>query len=343
MERNSLDRASDGSEWLHHDARIVVDEFIRLQPGEHVLLLTDAGRAAESEALHAAARTAGARVVSLDITDEVTAVVDGDAFWRDLPPMVVAAMQNANVTVATVDETYAFRLDHKVSSFLETNAGCSIFKVDLGMGEWRLDIDRIREVEQQGAAFVAAMRRADQVRVTSPAGTDITLSLRGRECLPVVIRPERGKPYGTPIPLWGEYNWAPVRGSVNGTVVVDGISEATAQIHVVDSPVRWTVEADRIVAVEGGAEADAFRRIFELDEGSGLIGELGIGGNPFAWLGNETEKARLGTVHFGVGQNAAYPGGDIRSSVHIDGGVRDAVIEVDGRVVVRDGRFVLEG
>jgi leucyl aminopeptidase (aminopeptidase T) len=186
------------------------------------------------------------------------------------------------------------------------------------------------------------MRAADNVRITSAAGTNVSLSLSGRECLPVVIRPGRGMPYGTPIPLWGEYNWAPVRGSVSGTIVIDGITEATSNIHVVDSPVRWTVEADRVINVEGGEEAEAFRRVFEIDTDASLIGEIGIGGNHFAMLGTETEKARLGTVHFGVGNNAAYPGGDIRSEIHVDGGVRDAVIEVDGRVVMENGRFLLD-
>jgi leucyl aminopeptidase (aminopeptidase T) len=168
----------------------------------------------------------------------------------------------------------------------------------------------------------------------------VKLSIRGHDCLAVSVVPERGMPYAIPVPLWGEFNWAPVEGSVNGTIVVDGITEATPMLHVVSEPVTWTVSDDRIVDVRGGQDADDFRRTCETDAGSSLSGELGIGGNPRAIFGTETEKARLGTVHFGVGQNDEYPGGQIRSAVHIDGVVRNARVDVDGTVLIADGRYV---
>ncbi len=73
-----------------------------------------------------------------------------------------------------------------------------------------------------------------------------------------------------------------------------------------------------------------------------LIGELGIGGNPHALYGTETEKARLGTAHFGLGQTDEYPGGTIRSAVHVDGVIRNARVEVDGVAVIADGRLVFQ-
>ena len=162
--------------------------------------------------------------------------------------------------------------------------------------------------------LLGALASADRIHVTSPGGTDVTLSIKGHGCLPVVAVPERGLPYAIPIPLWGEYNWAPVAGSVNGTIVIDGITEATAVLHVVSEPVTWTIVEDRIVDVRGGQDADDFRTLFAIDDGASLIGELGIGGNPRAIYGTETEKARFGTVHFGVGQNDEYPGGEVRST-----------------------------
>jgi leucyl aminopeptidase (aminopeptidase T) len=325
--------------FLLSDARMVVRDFIKLGPGETVTILADGPRGEEARAVIAAALEVGADPVLLDIGPQVTSLLLGDRFWVDPPAPVVAAIQASRVTVIVVDETYGFRLDHKVRSLFRTGPDCSIYKIDLGMGTWRLRPQDIAEVQRIGDDLLAAMAGADRVRVTSAAGTDVELSIRGHGCLPVEVVPDRGLPYAIPVPLWSEFNWAPVEGSVNGRIVIDGITEATPLLHVVSEPVTWTVVGDRVVDVEGGQDAEDFRAVMAVDAGSSLIGELGIGGNPRAIFGTETEKARLGTVHFGIGQNDEYPGGKIVSTVHVDGVVRNARVEVDGRPLIAGGRL----
>jgi len=94
-------------------------------------------------------------------------------------------------------------------------------------------------------------------------------------------------------------------------------------------------------AVEGAADADEFRAVLATDAGAAVVGELGIGGNPHAMPGHETEKAFLGTVHFGFGSNHTYPGGRNRSAVHIDGVCRNVTVVADGRTVISDGRVIV--
>jgi leucyl aminopeptidase (aminopeptidase T) len=326
-------------QFLLSDARMVVRDFIKLAPGETVTVLADGPRAQEARAVMAAAQEAGADAVLLDVSAQVASLLLGDRFWVDPPAPVIAAIQASRVTVIVVDETYGFRLDHKVRSLFRTGPDCSIYKIDLGLGTWRLHPQDIGEVQRIGEQLLAAMAGADRVRVTSPAGTDVELSIRGHACLPVEVVPGRGLPWAIPVPLWSEFNWAPVERSVNGTIVIDGITEATPLLHVVGEPVTWTVVEDRIVEVQGGQDAEDFRTVLAVDAGAGLIGELGIGGNPRAIFGTETEKAKLGTVHFGIGQNDEYPGGKIRSAVHVDGVVRNARVEVDGRQLIAGGRL----
>jgi aminopeptidase len=270
---------------------------------------------------------------------QVASLLLGDEFWIDPPAPVIAAMQRSQVAILVLDETYGFRLDHKVRTLFETGPDCSIYKVDLGMGSWRLTRADLDAIERVGNDLLEAFAGADLVHVTSPGGTDVTLSIRDRECLPVVSVPERGLPWAIPVPLWGEFNWAPVEKSVDGRIVIDGITEATPLLHIVAEPVTWTVVDDRVVQVDGGQDADDFRQLFTIDDGASLIGELGIGSNPRAALGTETEKAKLGTVHFGLGQNDEYPGGKIRSAVHVDGVVRNARVEIDGKLVIANGRL----
>jgi leucyl aminopeptidase (aminopeptidase T) len=72
--------------------------------------------------------------------------------------------------------------------------------------------------------------------------------------------------------------------------------------------------------------------------GRRTIAELGIGTNPGATITGvilEDEKAE-GTVHFAFGTNTGIGGGN-RASVHIDGLVREAMVELDGRLILRNG------
>lgn len=325
---------------MDQDAQALLRDFVKLGDGETLTLLADRGRWDEAEAMARIAAEMGAGPVIVDITHQVEQVIGGDDFWIDPPPSVVAAVEHSSVTIAIVDETYGFRLDHKVRQLFSTGERCSLFKVDLGMGDWGLSGEHVAAADAAGQTLLASLAGADVVRVTTEAGTDVTLSIRDHDCLVVPTVPTRGKPYAIPIPLWGEYNWAPVENTVQGTIVIDGITEATSQLHVVSEPVTWTVHGGRVVDVAGGVDAEDFRKLFTIDEGASMVGELGIGGNPQAIAGTETEKALLGTVHFGLGQNDEYPGGRILSKVHVDGGVRAATIEVDGVTVMADGVLV---
>lgn len=245
------------------------------------------------------------------------------------------------MTVFIVDETYAFRLDHQVGRLFQTGPDCSIFKIDFGMGTWGLTDNDVRRVVRIAERLTAAINGHDRVRITSRRGTDLTLSIAGRECLPIYPVPDRGAPYGLSVPLWGEYNWAPIEDSAHGRIVIDGLTEAGPTMAAVSEPVMMSIEGGRVVDVTGSRDAEDFQRLFKTDAGAAVVGELGVGGNPKALPGHESEKALLGTVHFGFGRNHVYPGGQNDSAVHVDGVVRDVTLTVDGEPVLLDGRLVI--
>jgi len=324
-----------------NEAQLIITEFVKLVPGERVCLVTDFARRNEAQALLLACQHAGADVIVIDASPTISKWMSSGAYWLDLPPHLHVAVQAANVSIFTVDETYAFRLDHHVRRLFKTGPDCSVFKVDVGMGKWGINIEDIQRTNVIGHALMNAVDGHDRVHVTSPNGTDITVSIRDRKCLPVWPLPERGMPYGIPVPLWGEYNWAPLEDSAEGIFVIDGISEATALLHTVSAPVTLKVHAGRVVEVLGWRDADDWRSIFRTDVNANVVGELGIGANSKAWPGTETEKALLGTVHIGFGDNSDYPGGTNSSQIHVDGVSRDVTIEVDGRIIVKDGRLAM--
>jgi len=325
---------------LRDDARMLLEDFVRLAPDESVAVLYDDAHRAEGQALVAVARTVTSNVVGVDVTAQVEELLRSGEFWIDPPVNLHGLIQATNVNIFIVDETYAFRLDHKIGGLFKTGPECSIFKVDEGMGTWGLTRDDVKDVYQLAPRIISALDNAERVRITSPGGTDLTLSLEGRVCLAIMPIPERGSAYGLSIPLWGEYNWAPIEDATHGRLVIDGLTEAGKRMGVVTEPVVMTVENGRVVRVEGGQDADDFRAVLATDEGSNVLGELGVGGNRNAIAGRETEKARLGTIHIGFGNNQVYPGGrNTNSVVHIDGISRNVTIEADGRRIIADGEY----
>lgn len=325
---------------LFDDARMVLADYIKIQPGETVTVFTDRSRRGEGEALAAAAEDLGVEALLVDMTAIVDRWFAGEGFWMEPPRNLIECVQGSNVSVFAVDETWAFRLDHQIRHLFQTGPECSIFKVDLGMGQWGLtDADRIRATEV-GAALMRAFDGADRVHITTPGGTDLHLSVKGRPCLPVIPVPGRGKPYGMSVPLWSEYNWAPIEEFTHGVAVIDGATEATKVIHVVDQPIRIDIEGGKAVNIVGGADADVFREAMATDPGAPFVGELGLGAHHKALAGTETEKALLGTSHLGFGDNGDYPGGLNRSAVHIDMLMRDVSVSVDGVPVIADGQIL---
>lgn len=323
------------------EAKLVVNEVIRIKKGEAVALMTDNQRRAEADVLALAAYDAGADIVIVDVSHHEGKILTGQEYWSDPPKHLIATLQNSNVSIFTVHQTYGFRLAHKIRFFLKISETCQPFKLDPGMGTWGLtreDLDRIMENSKK---IMDSLNGHDQVRIRSPSGTDVSLSVKGRTCKPVLPLMERGKTPLHGVPLWGEDNWAPVEEMTEGKIVIDGITEATPAARTVREPVVWIVKAGRVVEVLGGEDADDFKRVMATDEGASVIGELGIGGSHKAILGTESEKGRLGTVHFGIGNNLNYPGGRNKSGIHVDGSVRRVTVQVDGRTIIENGNLAV--
>jgi leucyl aminopeptidase (aminopeptidase T) len=93
-------------------------------------------------------------------------------------------------------------------------------------------------------------------QVTSPLGTDISFRLKGRPALVgdgMATEPgEIGFFPGVDASI------APIKETINGTIVIDG---NMSPIGLVSAPVTLRMEKGVITAIEGGADATAWRRL----------------------------------------------------------------------------------
>ena len=114
-----------------------------------------------------------------------------------------------------------------------------------------------------------------------------------------------------PLPLWAEVAFAAVEDGTDGTIVVDGVMLGIGLPGQVERADHLDGrERARRVKIEGGDEARRLREVIDGVENATVIGEFAFGVSEVAPFGTPSEKGRVGTVHFALGDNHnAYPGG----------------------------------
>lgn len=126
-------------------------------------------------------------------------------------------------------------------------------------------------------------------------------------------------------------------GSVNGRIVYD---LKVQHIGILEAPLILDVENDEIKRTKG-RHASEFRQICQ--ERGGIlryISEISLGMNPAGRLTSNRlfipEEKNLGTMHCGHGGNASYGN---RIGPHLDGVLNRPTVELDGNVVMKDGKL----
>ena len=185
---------------------------------------------------------------------------------------------------------------------------------------------------------------ASSVHLTSPSGTDLRFSVKGREFFTdVVVDWESMKWMNLPV---GEVMAGPVEDSMEGTFFVDG---AVGGMPLFKEQLVLTVKAGKVTSVETTAHAikKKIEAALDTDEWSRNVGEFAMGINPKARHMKEfleTEK-QLGTAHIAFGCNDDFPGGKNTSSNHMDFLLKlpKVVIKKGGKdiTVLEDGTFCL--
>jgi leucyl aminopeptidase (aminopeptidase T) len=192
-----------------------------------------------------------------------------------------------------------------------------------------------------GQAYTAA----DTIRVTCPNGTDLSASIKGRSGRSIAGMPLRlhpGKGGGCAFPD-GEAHVCPVEGTGEGRVVFDLTAH---NVGALKEHLILTVQKGMVTRIEGGAQAQIWRNILEKanDPPSyNCPAEISIGLNknvtPTGWM--RTDKKMYGTSHIGVGDTIVL-GGNCHAKLRLEGVIRYPEIAVDGRVLCKDGRILLD-
>ncbi|KPD05180.1 hypothetical protein AM501_27955 [Aneurinibacillus migulanus] len=316
---------------LYAVATRILQDAVKLEAGENVCIVSDTNTTEIGEIFASCVAAMGAEPVLTVITPRKTHGVEP-------PEIVAAAMKAADVVLQPI--TYAITHTNATKDALQAGARVLVMRgitKDLmlygAVGADYYKIDQLSEVVRQ------RMTKGNNVRIVTPSGTNLSLSIEGRTGL-MLTGLVKGPGTFAAMPD-GEAAIAPLEGTAEGTLVIDHTMDA---IGMLDTPIHMEVHQGRVISIEGGKSAERLRKIIEeADEGARNIAEFAIGTNPNARLiGNMAEdKKAWGTVHIAVGDSHVI-GGTVESSIHLDGLLLSPTVWIDDECVIQEGRLLVQ-
>jgi len=310
---------------------IALKDCLKLQKGESLLIVTDTKLRTIGESLRAAAIELGNDPVLMKM--EVRSR-DGE----EPPESVTHAMMHSAVVIAPT----ARSLTHTAARREACKAGARVATMPGILRETMircLNADYYAIAERTKRA-TAVLTGGSVLRVTSKAGTDITLPIRGIKAIASTGLIHEPGSFGN-LPS-GEAYLMPVEGASEGVFVVDGSMSGIGNLAG-KTPITIRVKKGAAVEITGGAAAKKLRAKLEpLGPKAFNIAEFGIGTNDAARITGsilEDEKI-MGTIHIALGNNMSM-GGTVDVPVHLDGIVKSPTVELDGKKIMDRGKLLL--
>ncbi|WP_178915154.1 aminopeptidase [Natronomonas gomsonensis] len=303
-------------------AETAVQQCLAVESDESCVVVTDDKRQPIGEALYDAA---------LEATDDAVIVryPPGPQHGAEPPEPVAGALASADAFLAPTTKS----LSHTRARSDATDGGArgaTLPGITEEVFTTGLDAD-YDAIAAECEAMLENVDGAEEIRVTSPQGTDITFELGDRvwnDDTGIVHEP--GDFSNLPA---GEVFISPE--SADGTYVVDGTIRPHGLLDE-GQTVTFEVEDGYVTSIGDDAiRAEVEEAAEQVGQNAYNMAELGIGTNIGVTdlVGSVLldEKAG-GTVHIALGDDAGI-GGDNDAPIHLDGILREPTVYVDGEEV----------
>jgi aminopeptidase len=202
-------------------------------------------------------------------------------------------------------------------------------------------------ISRRGNAIAERLRGADEVHITSPAGTDVRFAIGGRTVFvdDGIVTPEEADSK-----MFIE-RWASLPGGQVFTSIDEGSAEGTVAVSKTRcqyqpmTDIRFTLDDGYIEDFAAASNASCFESAMEpFDRAAMRLGGLSIGLNPALKVMEENgadyrpgDAAGMVWLQFGDNQ---LLGGNNETTGGMSFPIVNATVTVDGTVVVRDGALV---
>ena len=318
--------------YLSRGAAKVVEVCAGVQAGEQVLVITEQSRMSIAQALASQVYRVGG--------EPVLCVMEPRRQDGQEPPRPIAeAMKGSDVFLSVVGRSITHT--HAVKEAIAAGSrGLVLTQFTEEMmihGGIEGDFKALKPV---CIAMAQALAGTEKVLLTTPGGTHLEYSARGRRGNHLYCMVEKGQFSTLPTV---EANVSPVEGSANGIIVADG-SIPYIGIGVLEQPVILQVKEGRIIHIEGGRQAKMLAEDLAAKNDPQVynVAEHGVGLNPcchFCGFMLEDEGV-YGSCHIGIGTSITL-GGKVKASCHYDVIMKNGTIVADGRTLMENGKVLL--
>jgi leucyl aminopeptidase (aminopeptidase T) len=303
-----------------------------LKPGENVVIACDTNKLRIAEALAAAAYAVGG-------LPTIAMFPPTGAHGAQVPKPVVGACTRSDVFFLPTSWSMT-HTDARVEAIRSGARGstmCEVTEDCLCTGAILADYEENDRLARKIGSLLA---KAETIRMTSPAGTDLKGAIRGR---PVQYETGLFREPGQFAALPNsEVNISPVENTTEGVIVADVRCMGYGVIR--DEPVTIEVRKGEVVKATGGKAAEYLNATLKSfnDRKAYNLAEFAVGLNPCSrpYATNLEDLGKLGFGHHGIGSNYAI-GGEVLAPCHIDVIYSNASLEIDGRLVLDKGDLLI--
>ncbi len=314
---------------LTHAAHKLVTDVRPLKPGQQLLITADT-----SSDWRVVRATAGAALA----VDAIPTVV----YYHTLPVPMAAPPEPVAKAATGADVWIDFAVAYQLYSpayHAAIKNGCiyvCLTGMDVDMMVRTVGRPNYPPMRQMADRLYRMSQAAQTVRVSSPAGTDLTMEIDKAGDAFWEPAPATG---GYPQMLGGQSGYMAYRQSYEGRLVFDGALWPPAELGVLHTPVQLDIEGGYIKNISGGPQATVFARWLESfgHPEAYLMDHACYGFNPGVTrpTGRILEDERIfGCMQFGLGAT------ELGSPAHTDGVVLNPSVWLDDLQIEEDGRYV---
>ncbi len=314
--------------YMSKGASKVINTCIKLQEGEQFLIVTELSRLSIAEALATEAARIGA--------EPTICIMKGRTRDGEEPPKnIAAAMKASDAFVSVVGRSITHT--HAVKEAIAAGSrGLVLTHFTEEMMIHGGIEGNFEELKPICIRMAQAMAGSEKIVLTSPSGTHLEYSAKGRRGNHLYCMVEKGEFSTLPTV---EANVSPLEGTANGVIVADG-SIPYIGIGVLEEPVTLKVENGRIVEITGGRQAQMLADDLKAKNDPNVynIAEHGVGLNPkcsFCGFMLEDEGV-FGSCHIGIGTSITL-GGTVKAACHYDVIMKNGTIVADGKTLMENG------
>ncbi len=316
---------------LIQSVRLITDVCLEVAPGDDVLCTTDREERMDVMTLVAAECTAKGADAALVLIEP------RKQHYQEPSRSVAKAMQEADIVITYGGLMHTKARKEACAAGVKYAALIDAPKEYLAM--LNITRDDLMEVRVLTERIAERLTSASSARLTNQAGTDLRMSLEGRQG--IALLPFGKKGTFCVVPVYAEAPCAPIEDSVEGVAVVDGTMVGEANLQgPIEEPFEIHFEKGRVVKISEGRDGRRLKSLLDtLEKEARTFAELGVNSNhkiPKKLTGTRIDNAVAGHVHIGLGRND-HIGGNSRAKTHLDFLVPWATLRLDGNTILEDG------